>query len=74
MYRIDDFSSPIGQYALYAEAENLTFTSDSRYLVLNLADTRILFLLLCDPKLSGHVERVKVSRQIDSLFLYLIQS
>jgi hypothetical protein len=61
MYRVEELSSnPNGQYSLYGEIEKFTFTSDSVYAVMSIADTRLFFLMLCDIKVEGHMNRVKV--------------
>lgn len=62
MYRIDNLSSTaIGQYSLYGHIEKLTFTSDSAYVVMSIADTRLFFMMLCDVEVKGHLDRVLVS-------------
>jgi len=63
VYRTDDLTTQIGLYSLYGDIEMLDFTSDSAYLLLSIADTRLFFLLLCDPKLPSHMARVQVSTQ-----------
>mgnify|MGYP001791733012 FL=1 len=61
LFRVGDLKSAVGVYAMYGEVENVTFTSDSSHIIFGISDTRLFFLLICDPKVPSHSDRIKVS-------------
>jgi len=57
LFRIGDLKAEIGQYSMYGEVEKISFTDDSAYVVLGVADTRLFFMMICDVKIKEHEQR-----------------